>query len=57
MLYETSPPINIRVKEHKTSVTNLDSKSAISDHIKNNPHQIKWTEILASNQTDFCKAA
>ncbi|XP_067660298.1 uncharacterized protein [Haliotis asinina] len=55
---ETSRPIKTRVKEHRTSVTNSDSKSAISDHIKKTPnHQIEWSDItiLANNQTDFTK--
>ncbi|XP_067650992.1 uncharacterized protein [Haliotis asinina] len=55
---ETSRPIKTQVKEHRTSVTNSDSKSAISDHIKENPnHQIEWSDItiLANNQTDFTK--
>ncbi|XP_067682687.1 uncharacterized protein [Haliotis asinina] len=56
---ETSRPIKIPVKEHRTSVSNSDSKSAISDHIKENPnHQIEWSDItiLANNQTDFTKS-
>ncbi|XP_067656470.1 serine/threonine-protein phosphatase 6 regulatory ankyrin repeat subunit B-like [Haliotis asinina] len=51
---ETSRPLKTRVKEHRVSVTNSDSKSAISDHIKENPHhQTEWSDItiLANNQT------
>ena len=53
---ETSRPLQIRVKEHKTSVQNRDSKSAISDHIQVNPdHKILWNNltILETNRHDF----
>ena len=55
---ETSRPVNTRIKEHQTSTTKLDNKSAISEHIQANPnHQIKWTDftILAKHQSDFTK--
>ncbi|XP_071083786.1 uncharacterized protein [Haliotis cracherodii] len=34
---ETSRPLRIRIKEHKTSVQKYDSKSAISDHTQTHP--------------------
>ncbi|XP_067686999.1 uncharacterized protein [Haliotis asinina] len=53
---ETCRPFNVRLKEHKTSVRNLDLKSALSEHIVNYPnHSINWknTEFLASNISDW----
>ncbi|XP_067660246.1 uncharacterized protein [Haliotis asinina] len=48
---ETSRPINIRIKEHLSSTTKSDRKSAISDHIIKCPnHSIIWdsVEILST---------
>ncbi|XP_048252602.1 uncharacterized protein LOC125380886 [Haliotis rufescens] len=40
---ETSRPLKTRIKEHQSSVTKDDSKSALSDHIRDNPsHSIQW---------------
>ena len=55
---ETGRPFNLRLKEHITSVDKLDQKSALSEHIINNPnHSIIWQqpEILASNITNWRK--
>ncbi|XP_048238086.1 uncharacterized protein LOC125372369 [Haliotis rufescens] len=52
---ETSRPLPIRIKEHKTSVQKNDSKSTISDHTQTHPdHNIQWNniKILANNQSD-----
>ncbi|XP_071116412.1 uncharacterized protein [Haliotis cracherodii] len=53
---ETSRPLPIRIKEHKTSVHKKDSKSALSDHTRTHPdHNIQWNniKILANNQSDY----
>ncbi|XP_067687080.1 uncharacterized protein [Haliotis asinina] len=53
---ETSRPINIRIKEHLSSTTKSDRKSAISNHIIKCPnHSIIWgsVEILSKNHKDF----
>ncbi|XP_046561762.1 uncharacterized protein LOC124270769 [Haliotis rubra] len=53
---ETSRPIGIRLKEHKTSVEKSHLKSALSEHIVNNPsHSIDWqaTTIITSNIRDW----
>ncbi|XP_067667512.1 uncharacterized protein [Haliotis asinina] len=53
---ETSRPIDIRLKEHRTSVEKSDLKSALSEHIVNNPsHYIDWqaTTIIATNVHDW----
>jgi len=43
---ETSRPLNVRIKEQSTSVNKLDGKSAIADHIKQNPHhKIQWDKV------------
>ncbi|XP_071104321.1 uncharacterized protein [Haliotis cracherodii] len=55
---ETSRPINTKIKEHKTSTIESDSKSAISDHISNCPyHNINLdnVKILSNNLHDFTK--
>ncbi|XP_067671808.1 uncharacterized protein [Haliotis asinina] len=52
---ETSRPLINRLKEHQTSVTKQDSKSAIADHIRDHPnHPINWNnfKILEKNQSD-----
>ncbi|XP_046581977.1 uncharacterized protein LOC124289396 [Haliotis rubra] len=52
---ETSRPLKIQIKEHQTSVSKLDSKSALSDHIKDNPdHSIQWdrTKTPTTNLKD-----
>ena len=53
---ETLRPINTRVKEHQTSVTKLDQKSAISEHIINHQAQtIQWEaiKILSTNNNNW----
>ena len=55
---ETCRPFSIRLKEHKSSVEKSNLKSALSEHIVNNPnHSINWqqTQILASNYSDWRK--
>ena len=47
---ETSRPLNIRIKEHKTSTNNKDTKSAISEHITKFPdHTINWEAVKTLN--------
>ena len=51
---ETKRPLNICIKEHRTSVKKGDDKSALSDHIKINPnHEIDWESVtkLACHKT------
>lgn len=43
---ETKRPLEVRIKEHKTSVEKCDMKSAISEHLSKNPnHKICWNSI------------
>ena len=43
---ETSRPINTRIKEHKTSTRKQDLRSAISEHLQQNPeHTILWDSV------------
>lgn len=35
---QTSIPLTIRIKEHRASDDKMDGKSAISEHVKGNPH-------------------
>ncbi|XP_064610736.1 uncharacterized protein LOC135474961 [Liolophura sinensis] len=47
---ETGRPLQTRIKEHQSSVQKLDSKSAISDHIHENPsHNINWNTVRTLN--------
>ena len=43
---ETGRPLSIRIKEHRSSVTKPDQKSAVSQHLENNPnHVIQWDNV------------
>ncbi|XP_071108426.1 uncharacterized protein [Haliotis cracherodii] len=53
---ETSRLFKTRIKEHQSSVSKDDSKSALSDHIRDNPsHSIQWERVttLATNLKDL----
>lgn len=55
---ETSRPLKTRLKEHSSSANNQDMKSALSEHLINNPgHRIMWdsTITLATNITNWRK--
>ncbi|MCG8432367.1 MAG: hypothetical protein MJA29_14510, partial [Candidatus Omnitrophica bacterium] len=55
---ETGRPLNVRVKEHKQSCQKMDHKSAISEHLMENPtHSIDWENvtILKDNLTNTHK--
>ena len=48
---ETGRPINIRIDEHRASTKKGDLKSAISQHIHQNPeHSIMWDNIKIINK-------
>ena len=48
---ETSRPLNTRIEEHKASTKKGDLKSAISQHIQENPeHSIMWDSIKIINK-------
>ena len=52
---ETGRPLDVRVKEHKVSTMKCDQRSAISEHLSNNPnHTVEWNNVqkLSVNNQD-----
>ena len=52
---ETGRPLDVRVKEHRASTMKSDQRSAISEHLSNNPdHTIEWNNVqkLSVNNQD-----